>query len=180
MARKSRSTIERHGLQEFIGHLFESGATYEEIIKHVREARGKTISRSSLSRWRQTWASAEEQIRVAQQDAEAILTVMQAKPDMNFSEPAIAMVLGKMVRRLANAHEAFENLPIDKVATLLAKLARVQQSGQALGIQEKRLELLKQKIAATAKDVADTVKAQGLSDDVAAAIRQKILGVVPS
>ena len=177
MARKSRSSIERHGLQEFIGHLFESGATYGEIITNVREARGKTITRSALSRWRQTWASAEEQIRVAQQDAEAILNVMQAKPGMDFSEPAIQMVLGKMVRRLANANEAFENLPIDKLSSLLAKLARVQQSGQALDIQRDRLALLKRKVSAVAVTVKETMQKAGVSREEITKTVDEILGV---
>lgn len=180
MARKSRSSIERHGLQEFVGHLFESGATYEQIIAQVQQARGKRITRSALSRWRQCWASAEEQMRLAQQDAEAILKVMQAKPDMNFSEPAIALVLGKMVRRLANANEAFEQMPLDKVSSLLAKLARVQQSGQALELQEKRLELLTHKISAAAEKVDALVKASGISPETRNKIREEIYGLNPA
>lgn len=177
----AKSSIEKLGVQELVGHLFETpGVTLEDIVAKVREATGKTVSKSALSRYRTTWSDAQQQLALAQQDAEAIMVALRAKPDLNFTETAMSMLLSKLVRRFANAQESFENVPLDKLSSLLVKVSRAQTESQTLELQRERLELLKRNVATAAADVKERVRSAGLSEEQVREIEEKILGLVPA
>lgn len=175
---RSHSSIEKLGVQELVGHLLEiPGTTYEQIVEQVKEATGKRLTKSALSRYRATWSDAQHQMALAQKDAEAITAMLKQHPDMNFTESAMAMLLGKLVRRFAHAQESFENVPLDKLSHLLVKVARAQQATEVLRMQGERLALLQQKVAATAERVADAMKGKGLDEDTLKKIREEIYGL---
>lgn len=178
MPNRAHSSIDKLGVQELVGHLFEvPGTTYEHIIEQVREATGKTITKSSLSRYHSTWADAQQQIELARKDAEVITAMLKEHPEMNFTDSAMAMLLGKLVRRFAHAQDSFETVPLDKLSHLLVKVARAQQATEVLRIQGERLALLQQKIQATAERVTDAMKSKGLDEDTLKQIREEIYGI---
>lgn len=175
---RSHSSIDKLGVQELVGHLLEvPGTTYEHIVDKVKEATGKRITKSALSRYRAVWSDAQAQLELARKDAEAITAMLKEHPDMNFTESAMAMLLGKLVRRFANAADSFETVPLDKLSHLLVKVARAQQATEVLRIQGERLALLQQKVAATAERVADAMKSKGLDEETLKRIREEIYGI---
>jgi hypothetical protein len=181
MANRAHSSIDKLGVQELVGHLFEvPGTTYEHIIEKVREATGQTITKSSLSRYHSTWADAQRQIELARKDADVITAMLKEHPDMNFTDSAMAMLLGKLVRRFAHAQDSFETVPLDKLSHLLVKIARAQQATEVLRIQGERLALLQQKVQATANKVEEIVKPKNLDAETLKRIREEIYGLAPA
>ncbi|BFU90145.1 MAG: hypothetical protein NTAFB01_13320 [Nitrospira sp.] len=178
MANRAHSSIDKLGVQELVGHLFEvPGTTYEHIIDKVREATGQRLTKSSLSRYHATWADAQKQIELARKDADVITAMLKAHPEMNFTDSAMAMLLGKLVRRFAHAQDSFETVPLDKLSHLLVKVARAQQATEVLRIQSERLALLQQRVQQAAEKVADAAKSKGLDDDTLKQIREEIYGI---
>lgn len=177
---RAHSSIEKLGVQELVGHLLEiPGTTYEQIVDKVKEATGKRITKSALSRYRATWADAQHQMELARKDAEAVTGMLKEHPDMNFTESAMAMLLGKLVRRFAHATDSFETVPLDKLSHLLVKVARAQQYTEVLRIQGERLALLQQRVQATADKVDEIGKAKNLDPDTLKKIREEIYGLAP-
>ena len=175
---RAHSSIETLGVQELVGHLFEiPGTTYEQIVEQVKEATGKRLTKSALSRYHTVWATAEEQMRLARKDAEAITALLKEKPDMNFTESAMAMLLGKLVRRFAHAQESFETVPLDKLSHLLVKVARAQQGTEVLRQTGERLALLTQRAKQTAEKVKTEMQAAGVPTEKIAQMVDEILGV---
>lgn len=181
MANRAHSSIDKLGVQELVGHLFEvPGTTYEHIIEKVREATGKSLTKSSLSRYHSTWADAQKQIELARKDADVITAMLKEHPDMNFTDSAMAMLLGKLVRRFAHAQDSFETVPLDKLSHLLVKVARAQQATEVLRIQGERLALLQQRVQATAQKVEELVKPKNLDAETLKRIREEIYGLAPA
>lgn len=177
---RSHSSIETLGVQELVGHLLEiPGTTYEQIVEKVKEATGKRITKSALSRYRAVWSDAQHQMELAKQDAEAITTMLKQSPDMNFTEAAMAMLIGKLVRRFAHSAESFENVPLDKLSHLLVKVSRAQQATEGLRIQGERLALLTQRVKATAENVEQLGRAKNLDAETLKKIREEIYGLAP-
>lgn len=177
---RAHSSIEKLGVQELVGHLLEiPGTTYEQIIAQVKETTGKTITKSALSRYHAGWRDAQSQIEMARKDAEAVTAMLKEHPDMNFTESAMAMLLGKLVRRFANAADSFETVPLDKLSHLLVKVARAQQATDALRIQSERLALLQQRVQQTAAKVEEIVKPKHLDAETLKRIREEIYGLAP-
>lgn len=175
---RAHSSIERLGVQELVGHLFEvPGATYEQIIEQVRAATGKRITKSSLSRYHAVWADAAAQLELARKDAEAIAAMLKQHPDMDFTESAMAMLVSKLVRRFAHATESFETVPLDKLSHLLVKVARVNQASEVLRIQGERLALMQSKAQRAAESVKTALQSAGVSGDVIAQRVDEILGI---
>lgn len=175
---RAHSSIEKLGVQELVGHLLEiPGTTYEQIVEKVHEATGRRITKSALSRYRANWADAQKQLELARQDADAITAMLKAHPEMNFTESAMSMLLGKLVRRFAHAQENFETVPLDKLSHLLVKVARAQQATEVLRIQGERLALLQQRVERTAEKVKTELQAAGVPREKIVAMVDEILGV---
>ena len=178
---RSHSSIEKLGVQELVGHLLEiPGTTYEQIVEQVKAATGKRVTKSALSRYRAVWSDAQHQMTLAKHDAEAITAMLKQSPDMNFTESAMAMLLGKLVRRFAHAQESFENVPLDKLSHLLVKVSRAQHATELLRIQGERLAMLQQKVAATADKVEQIGRSRNLDPETLKKIREEIYGLAPA
>ncbi len=177
MKRKTRSKVEELGAKELVENLFEANATYDDIIRAVHQATGKTLSDSALSRYRERWSSAKARLEQAAKEAEAIVKVLTQHPEGNLADAGMGLLLGKLVRRFASAEEAFETADLLELGHLLVKASRAQQHKQALGIQQERLELMQHKVEAVAERVKERATAAGASPEQVAAMVDDILGV---
>lgn len=178
---RAHSSIEKLGVQELVGHLLEiPGTTYEQIVEKVKEATGKRITKSALSRYRAVWSDAQHQLELAKKDADAITAMLKQNPDVNFTESAMAMLLSKLVRRFAHAQESFENVPLDKLSHLLVKVSRAQQATELLRIAGERLTLQMQKVKTAAENVEQLGRAKNLDADTLKRIREEIYGLAPA
>jgi hypothetical protein len=178
---RSHSSIEKLGVQELVGQLLEiPGTTYEQIVEQVKKATGTTISKSALSRYQAAWNEKRYRAETIQKEVDAMMAILKQNPEVDPTDGLMLLIKHKLVSLFSQAEANFDHADTLEAAQLLNRIKRTEQMGAALKVQEQRLELLQRKVAATAKEVSDTVKGAGLSNEVVEAIRQKILGVVPA
>jgi len=168
--------------------LYEDGATLTEIVEAVRESSGEEIGRSALHRYCSRVIEIEKKSRQAiKRRIRAGIEAMREDPDC--SEAQVFTMLNyeaALARR-----DDFDSVDLK---TLMQEHRRSEESKARIEIERAKLELerernqierdkiaLKQAVTSqaekTADEVAQTVKSNGLSDQAAAEIRTKILGI---
>lgn len=134
------------------------------------ESKGFEIGKSALHQWGQTFEDRVKQLKVASAQAKAIV---EASPD---DEGAVNDALMRLVQeKLFQALMAF-NVDPDKASTMnLGALARaIAELGRASVVQKKFMAEVQAKGTAVIDEMA---KANGMSEDQAAAWRAKFLGI---
>jgi hypothetical protein len=148
--------------------------TIDEIVALIREA-GGDVSRSAVGRYKQTFEQGMEVYRASQQMAQAWGKRMEEEPEGSTAQLARS-VLGSVALHTGQAMmQSGDAMPAGEVmflAKALDHLSRAELSDT------QRILRIRQEVAKAASVVAaKEVKAAGLSDAAAEAIRQKILGV---
>lgn len=148
--------------------------TIDEIVALIRDA-GGDVSRSAVGRYKQTFEEGMEVYRASQQMAQAWGKRMEEEPESGAAQLARS-VLGSVALHTGQAMmQSGEAMPANEVmflAKALDHLSRAELSDT------QRILRIRQEVAKAASVVAaKEVKAAGLSDAAAEAIRQKILGV---
>ncbi len=175
MSGKSHTKSRRHGkvheLPEDIRRqvndlLIEPTVTYEDIEEFLKE-RGHDISSSSIGRYGQWFFNEVREIEMLRDQA-ALIT----------SDPGQALQLEKLTsimitKRLAVALQdgSFDVLNHAKLIEAFAKLQRSSTQREQWHTE------VRSKVIKTADAVATLAKKSGLSDNAAAQIRAKILGI---
>lgn len=178
--RKTINKIQKLGVAELVDNLLLANAEYAEIQQAVKDATGQEISKSSLSRYRQGWQEERYREDSIRKEIEAMMQLLQAKPGVDLTDGAIALLLQKIISRLAEADANFDRADALDLAHLLVRMKRLDQMGGQLKVQEERLTLLKQKVAATADKIDEIGKAKNLDPETLKKIREEIYGLAPA
>lgn len=142
---------------------------YEALSAELKK-RGHDISKTGLHRYGQDFGERLKTLKLVSEQARA---VVEAAPD---EDGAVNDALVRLTQE--KLFSVLLDIEIDPETVDVTKLARaVADLGKASVMQKRWLNEVRAKAQAAAEDVATTVKAAGLSDEAAAAIRQKILGV---
>jgi hypothetical protein len=146
--------------------LIEPNVTYEDVGEFLKE-RGFDISKSAIGRYGK-WFFNEVRETEMLRDQAALIT----------SDPDKAMLLEKLTatmitKRLALALQE-ERFDVMKNAKLIQAFATLQKSSMH---REQWHTDVRDKIVSTADAVGQIAKKSGLTDDAAAHIRAKILGI---
>lgn len=149
--------------------LIEPNVTYEDVGEFLT-AKGFDISKSAIGRYGK-WFFNEVRETEMLRDQAALIT----------SDPDKAMLLEKLTatmitKRLALALQE-DRFDVMKNAKLIQAFATLQKSSMH---REQWHTEVKTKIIKTADDVTKIAKKGGLTDDAAAQIRSKILGITKS
>jgi len=177
---RAHSKIRKLGIEELVDNLLLSNATYKEIIEKVKDATGETIGKSSLSRYQMQWQEERYREETISKEIDAMMALLQGKPDVDPTDGAMLLVKRKLVSRLAQAEANFDNTDALDLAHVLIRMKRLEQMSGQLKVQEERLELLKQKVAAAAEKVEALGKAKNLDADTLRKIREEIYGLAPA
>ena len=175
--RKPRSSIESHGVKDLVEDLLEVNTTYDEIQKTVEAQTGQHLSTAALSRYRTKWSAAEARLAQAGREAEAITKVLLDHPGSHLADAGMGLLLGKLVQRFASAEESFETSDLLELGHLLVKATRAYQLGESVELQKERLDLMKQKVAATADKARDVMTEAGVPQEKVVELVDDILGV---
>lgn len=125
---RSHSSIETLGVQELVGHLLEiPGTTYDDIIAKVKQSTGKSLTRSALSRYHTVWRLRENGYQAMEQQLGRLESMLQANPDLDLKQGAMAIFWKKVVHRMADTESTFDNADLLQVAQLLLKAKRLDQ-----------------------------------------------------
>lgn len=128
MPNRAHSSIDKLGVQELVGHLFEvPGTTYEQIIEQVKQATGKSLTKASLSRYHTTWHLRQQGYNAMEQQLDRLQTMLQDNPSLDLKQGAMALFWKKLVHRMADVESTFDNADLLEVAQLLLKAKRLDQ-----------------------------------------------------
>jgi len=148
--------------------LIEGSATYEEI-KAFLASRGHDISKSAIYRYGRKFLIAYRKLRVVQDQSRAL--VADAGDDAMLLEEAAAKIFAQKIVE-AQLEGAFDVLALPRLLSDFAKL-------QSSSIMRERLKAqLRKKVSVAAEHAVKVARSGGLTEEKAAEIRKKILGIV--
>lgn len=105
--------------------LADTSNTYLEISIWLME-QGFEVSKSSIGRYALRSSSAAQRLLEAQMQTEKLVKIIQNKPDEDYTEAAMRMMMDGLVNKLAAAEEEFDEMPLDKAGRLIASLSRTK------------------------------------------------------
>lgn len=151
--------------------LVKNNFSQYELLSAELGKRGYEIGKSGLHRYGQQFEERLKTLRLVTEQARA---VVQAAPDEDgaVNDALVRLTQEKMFSILMEMN-------VDPDAVDLPKLARaVAELGKASVAQKRwQAEARKQALADAAKEAGDAAKSAGLTDEVAAQIQKRILGV---
>ncbi|MBI5634871.1 MAG: DUF3486 family protein [Nitrospirae bacterium] len=175
MANKAHEKIRRHGKvhtlppeirKEVDDLLTEPGTTYEDIAEFLK-AKGHDIGKSSIGRYGKDYLSTYQRLRIVEDQARTL--VSEAGEGLVLDEAGGKLVAQRLIEILMSS-----DIDIADNPKLLSAFASMQKANIA---REKLKADLKDRVVKTADDVTKIAKKSGLSEDAAAQIRNKILGI---
>lgn len=151
--------------------LVQNNFSQYELLSAELAKRGYEIGKSGLHRYGQQFEERLKTLRVVTEQARA---VVQAAPDEDgaVNDALVRLTQEKMFSILMEMN-------VDPDAVDLPKLARaVAELGKASVAQKRwQAEARKQALADAAKEAGEAAKSAGLTDEAAAQIQKRILGV---
>lgn len=105
--------------------LADTSNTYLEISLWLME-QGFEVSKSSIGRYALRSSSAAQRLLEAQMQTEKLVQIIRKKPDEDYTEAAMRMMMDGLVNKLAAAEEEFDEMPLDKAGRLIASLSRTK------------------------------------------------------
>lgn len=150
--------------------LIKSGFSgYEDLAGWLQD-QGFEISKSSLHRWGSTFEDRVDSLRIATQQAKAIV---QASPDDegDMSEALMRLMQERIFSALVTLEVDPKKVNLGSLAKALAPIARASIA------QKKHAAEVRARVQAAASAVDRIVTAGGLTADAGAKIREEILGI---
>lgn len=105
--------------------LTNTSNSYTFISEFLKE-KGYEISKSSVGRYAVRTNSAVQRLLEAQAQTEKLIQAVQNKPEGDYTEAAMMMLVDGLVNKLATAEEEFDLMPLDKAGRLIASIARTK------------------------------------------------------
>ncbi len=167
MTRRAHSKIERlpPEIKRAVNDLLVGGATYDQIVAWLRE-KGEAISHSAVGRYGKGFDVKLQNLRLAREQAQAIVSQIGDRPATELQEAAQQLAVQKLLEHLLEVG-SFEEL----------KTKDVFQAVAALGRSTAGIEKVKQDYARkTAKAVDAAARRVNLTDEQKAAIREAVYG----
>ena len=149
---------------------------YEEIANILQE-RGYNISKSSVHRYGQ---KIEQKLAAVQASTEAALLIAEAAPDDGDQRSAavLSLVQTELFNALISLQEANEEADAGKRLALIASCSKGIAEITKASVNQKKWQLeVQDRVEKAVKAVEKIAKKGGLSNETAAEIRQKILGI---
>lgn len=151
--------------------LVQNNFSQYELLEAELSKRGYGIGKSSLHRYGQDFEERLKALRVVTEQARA---VVQASPDEDgaVNDALVRLTQEKMFGILMELNVDPDEVDIVKLTRAIAELGKAS-------VAQKRwqAEARKQALADAAKEAGEAAKSAGLTDEAAAQIQQRILGV---
>lgn len=149
-----------------VDRLLIENATYEEIAAFLKE-KGHDISKSSIGRYGKGFLNAYKRLRMIEDQSRTLKS--EAGEGLVIEEAASKMFTQQVLEQLLDSGMDKKLLP-----KLMLSFSALQSSSVA---REKFKADLQKRVVKAAEDVTKIAKKSGLTDDAAAQIREKILGI---
>ena len=147
--------------------LIEPGITYDDIKKYLDD-NGYDISRSAIGRYGKGFLAVYQKLRIIEDKSKAL--VSEVGEGLVLEEAASKMFVQKIIELQLD-----DKIDPTEIPRILSDFAKLQSSSI---MRERLKDEFKKKVDKAADDVIKTVKKQGLTEEQAAEIKNKILGIV--
>jgi hypothetical protein len=105
--------------------LVDTRNTYDDISAWLAD-RDFEVSRSSIGRYALRTNTATQRLLEAQEQTKALVKVIEKNPDADYTEGALQIMSGELTKRMAQAQEEWDNMPLDKAARVMVSLSRTK------------------------------------------------------
>lgn len=171
MPRKSKVHALPEALKQWLDAALVEGnfSEYEQLAAELAK-RGHSIGKSSLHRYGQQFEERLQALRIATEQARAVVAASPDEDDA-LNQALIRLTQEKLFALMVDLEVDPKKVDISKITRSIADLARSSTDAK------KYANEVRAKAREAAEEVAATVKQAGLTDEAAAAIRAKILGI---
>lgn len=182
MTKKSRRRHSKIGalpaeIQQAVYAQFESGHTYEAIAAWVTQM-GHPIGKSSVGREFQDFTARLDRIKIAQKQAETIITEVGARPALELEE-ANAKIFQQMIMEFLGTHDTLEGAKLKDILHLFARLQTSAASRERVKLAFKqRMDAAFKKLEGKADDEAKAPGGKPLDPDTLAKIKKEVYGLL--
>lgn len=157
-------------LQSAVDRLLIEGATYEDIEIFLKE-KGHAIGKSSIGRYGKRYLNFYQRVRMIEDQAKTMNSA--AGEGLSLEEAAAKAFTSEVLDTLIDL-----GVDKDKSAKQLPKLMLAFSALQSSSVSREKFKAdIQKRVVKTADDVTKIAKKSGLSEDAAAQIRNKILGI---
>ncbi len=119
--------------------LLDTGNTYQDISDWLSE-QGFKVSKSAVGRYAVRANEATRRVLENLERTRALVAAVEADPSMDYTKASQIVAMDGLMRRVSNAEEEFEEMPLEKATRLIAQLSRVKLT------EDKQRQDLKNKI----------------------------------
>lgn len=178
-----RSAISRlpREIREEVNRLLKGGATIDQVVAQLK-GMDVEVSRSAVGRYRQDFERTGARIREAREIATVWVDRLGSEPEGDVGRLLIEMLRTIAFRTAMEAGDAAEPMKPGDVMFLGRALRELEQAGKLSADRELKVrEAVRKEVEAKAGEAAKVVenigKRAGLSVEMAAQIREQILGI---
>lgn len=105
--------------------LLDTKYTYWEISEYLLE-QGFEVSKSSIGRYALRVGNAMQRLMEAQEQTKALVEMIKKNPDADYTEGGLQIMAGELTKKMAQAQEEWDDMPLDKAARVMVALSRTK------------------------------------------------------
>ncbi|EJL38954.1 Protein of unknown function (DUF3486) [Brevibacillus sp. CF112] len=125
---RSRSVVDDlplHIKDQVDAMLLDTRYTYRDIAFFLAE-QGFSISKSAIGRYALRVGRATQRLLEAQEQTKALIELIKKNPEADYTEGGLQIMAGELTKKLAQAEEEWDNMPLDKAARVMVALSRTK------------------------------------------------------
>ncbi|WP_036644863.1 phage protein Gp27 family protein [Paenibacillus sp. oral taxon 786] len=126
--RRTRSKVDDlplHIKDQVDAMLADTRNTYQEISEYLYE-QGFLVSKSAIGRYALRVGRATQRLLEAQEQTKALIELIKKNPDADYTEGGLQIMAGELTKKLAQAQEEWDEMPLDKAARVMVALSRTK------------------------------------------------------
>lgn len=176
MARKSTVAVLPQEVVAEVNRLIREGCTIDEILRALAPL-GAPVSRSAMGRYVKGARESMEKYRQAQEVAKVWVDKLEAEPSGDVARLLPEMLRVVAFQSLTTMGEAEKPAKAMDVMLLAKALKDIAGTTKVNIDVEKQLRAMRTEVKKAATEVAATARSAGMSEELVAAIRTRVLGV---
>lgn len=125
---RSRSVVDDlplHIKDQVDAMLLDTRYTYRDIVLFLAE-QGFEVSKSAIGRYALRVGRATQRLLEAQEQTKALIELIKKNPEADYTEGGLQIMAGELTKKLAQAEEEWDNMPLDKAARVMVALSRTK------------------------------------------------------
>ncbi|EJW16244.1 DUF3486 family protein [Paenibacillus alvei] len=105
--------------------LMDTRYTYWEISEYL-EDQGFEVSKSSIGRYALRIGNTMQRLMEAQEQTKALVEMIKKNPEVDYTEGGLQIMAGELTKKMAQAQEEWDYMPLDKAARVMVALSRTK------------------------------------------------------